>query len=61
MIPGDLDNATADQYKHGLFGFQVSAAAKGDAGGQMLNYGTDENAEKLALKINAIQKYFIQN
>ena len=43
MIPGDLDNADSNQYKNGLFGFQVSAASKGDAGGQMLNYGTDEN------------------
>ena len=60
MIPGDLDNAKPDQYKSGLFGFQVSAAAKGDATGQMMNYGTDENAEALALKINAIQKYFIE-
>ncbi len=60
MIPGDLDNATVDQYKHGLFGFQVSAAAKGDAAGQMMNYGTDENAEALALKINVIQKYFVE-
>ena len=60
MIPGDLDNTRPDQYKNGLFGFQVSAASKGDAGGQMLNYGTDENAEKLALKINAIQKYFVE-
>ena len=60
MIPGDLNNAEPTQYKNGLFGFQVSAAAKGDAGGQMLNYGTDENAEKLALKINAIQKYFVE-
>lgn len=60
MIPGDLDNAEPTQYKNGLFGFQVSAAAKGDAGGQMMNYGTDENAETLALKINAIQKYFVE-
>jgi beta-glucosidase len=60
MIPGDLNNADPNQYKNGLFGFQVSAVAKGDAGGQMLNYGIDENAEKLALKINAIQKYFVE-
>lgn len=60
MIPGDLDNANSGQYKNGLFGFQVSAAAKGDAGGQMLNYGTKENAEALANKINAIQKYFVE-
>ena len=60
MIPGDLDNADSAQYKNGLFGFQVSAAAKGDAGGQMLDYGTKENAEALANKINAIQKYFVE-
>lgn len=60
MIPGDLDNADSAQYKNGLFGFQVSAAAKGDAGGQMLNYDTKENAEALANKINAIQKYFVE-
>jgi beta-glucosidase len=60
MIPGDLDNADSIQYKNGIFGFQVSAAAKGDAGGQMLNYGTNENAIALAKKINAIQKYFVE-
>ncbi len=60
MIPGDLDNADSNQYKNGIFGFQVSAAAKGDAGGQMLSYGTNENAFTLAKKINAIQSYFIE-
>jgi beta-glucosidase len=60
MIPGDLDNADSAQYKNGLFGFQVSAVTKGDVGGQMLNYGTNENAIALAKKINAIQKYFIE-
>ncbi|MEJ0106190.1 MAG: glycoside hydrolase family 3 C-terminal domain-containing protein [Bacteroidota bacterium] len=60
MIPGDLDGAAPDQYNHGIFGFQVSAAAKGDAAGQLLNYGTKENAGALAKKINAIQKYFIE-
>jgi beta-glucosidase len=60
MIPGDLDHVNAAQYKNGLFGFQVSAAAKGDAGGQLLNYGTNETAVALAKKINAIQQYFIE-
>lgn len=60
MIPGDLDKATTNQYQHGLFGFQVSATGKGDAAGQLLSYGTNETAEALALKINAIQKYFIE-
>lgn len=60
MIPGDLENATTNQYQHGLFGFQVSATGKGDAAGQLLSYGTNETAEALALKINAIQKYFVE-
>ena len=60
MIPGDLDQGDSLQYKNGIFGFQVSAAAKGDAAGQLLNYGTAENAVSLAKKINAIQKYFVE-
>jgi beta-glucosidase len=60
MIPGDVDKADSTQYDHGIFGFQVSAAAKGDAGGQLLSYGTKENAAALAKKINSIQKYFIE-
>ncbi|HWR32129.1 MAG TPA: glycoside hydrolase family 3 N-terminal domain-containing protein [Chitinophagaceae bacterium] len=60
MIPGDLDNTDSNQYKNGLFGFQVSAATKGDTGGQMLSYGTNENAVALASKINAIQKHFVE-
>jgi len=61
MIPGDLDGADSLQYKNGIFGFQVSAASKNHAGGQMLNYSTTENALVLAKKINAIQKYFVEH
>ncbi len=61
MIPGDLDNADSTQYENGIFGFQVSAASKGDAGGQMLKYGTSENGLTLARKINSIQKYFVEH
>lgn len=60
MIPGDLDNADTALYRSGLFGFQVSAAAKGDAGGQLLNYNARENVNILAKKINNIQKYFTE-
>lgn len=60
MIPGDLDNAKPDQYKSGIFGFQVSAGAKGDAAGQLLSYNTNENALSVAKKINSIQKYFVE-
>ena len=39
MIPGDLDRVPEDQYNHGIFGLQVSAAnSGGGAAGQMLKY-----------------------
>lgn len=60
MIPGDLDKADTAQYKSGLFGFQVSAGNRGDAGGQMLSYNTSEAAGVLAKKINAIQHFFVE-
>ena len=61
MIPGDLDQADRAQYKNGLFGFQVSAATRGDAGGQMLSYNTNEQALTLAKKINRIQRFFVDS
>src|SRR5690348_11561048 len=60
MIPGDLDNATDSMYTKGIFGLQVSATAKGDAAGQMLNYNTTENALVFAKKLNTIQKFFVE-
>jgi beta-glucosidase len=60
MIPGDLDQAAPDQYRNGIFGFQVSAGNRGDVGGQMLQYNTSESAMVLAKKINGIQRYFVE-
>jgi beta-glucosidase len=61
MIPGDLNGATPEQYKNGLFGFQVSAVTKREGSAQqLLNYNTTENAVTLAAKVNAIQKYFVE-
>ncbi len=60
MIPGD-PGTDETKYKHGIFGFQVSAASQGgDATSQLLQYGTAENALSLARKINTIQKYFVE-
>lgn len=61
MVPGDLDNAKPGDYKHGIFGLQVSAGAKGDAAGQLLSYNTTEDARAVARKINAIQKFFVED
>ncbi len=61
MIPGDLDQIPKGQYAHGIFGLQVSAGNQGGgAAGQMLTYNANEDAEKLTQKINAIQKYFVE-
>lgn len=60
MIPGDLDNATDDMYKKGIFGLQVSATAKGDEAGQILEYNTTENAVQFARKLNSIQHFFME-
>ncbi|GAA4153931.1 glycoside hydrolase family 3 C-terminal domain-containing protein [Chryseobacterium ginsenosidimutans] len=61
MIPGDLDNVPEDQYAHGIFGLQVSAGNQGGGvAGQLLKYNANEDAERLAKKINAIQKYFVE-
>jgi beta-glucosidase len=60
MIPGDINPADTLQYKQGIFGLQVSAAAQGDAGGQLLQYNTGENAYTLAQKINRIQRFFVE-
>jgi beta-glucosidase len=61
MIPGDIPPGEEEKYRNGIFGFQVSAAAKkGDAGAQMLDYGVVDDPRSLAEKINAIQKYFIE-
>jgi beta-glucosidase len=60
MIPGDLGNNPA-QYKEGLFGFQVNTtSAAGNAAGQLLKYSPGVDAFQTATKINAIQKYFIE-
>ncbi|HEY0768912.1 MAG TPA: glycoside hydrolase family 3 protein, partial [Sphingobacteriaceae bacterium] len=62
MIPGDLDKLESpDQYKHGIFGFQVSASSKAPGETQqLLTYNTNEDALALAKKINAIQRYFVE-
>ncbi|WP_345199818.1 glycoside hydrolase family 3 N-terminal domain-containing protein [Chryseobacterium ginsengisoli] len=61
MIPGDLDNVPKGQYSHGIFGLQVSAGNQGGGvAGQLLKYNANEDAERLAKKINAIQKYFVE-
>lgn len=61
MIPGEMKKGDEEKYKDGIFGFQISAAGENkDAAQQMLRYGNSENAIELAKKINATQKYFVE-
>lgn len=61
MIPGDLDNIEPSQYTYGIFGLQVSAASKGNEDTQqLLKYNTTESGLTLTKKINAIQKFFVE-
>ncbi|NII85357.1 glycoside hydrolase family 3 C-terminal domain-containing protein [Pedobacter sp. SG908] len=61
MIPGDVTETNKEQFKHGIFGLQVSAAAQGSGNAQqMLTYNTSEDGLSLAKKVNKIQKYFIE-
>lgn len=57
MIPSDGDT-TGGKFKHGIFGLQVSAGGKGDAGGQLLSYNTNQTAREVAQKVNELQLYF---
>jgi beta-glucosidase len=60
MIPGEIGNDSS-LYKSGIFGFQVSTSGQNaDAAGQMLNYSGGNSAYETAVKINEIQKFFIE-
>jgi len=61
MIPGEIKKGEEEKYRHGLFGFQVSAGSlNGNAAQQILQYNTRENALSLARKINTLQRYFVE-
>lgn len=60
MIPGDISGDTA-KYKTGIFGFQVSTIGQNtDAAGQMMNYNEGNSAYETAIKINEMQKFFLE-
>ncbi|MCL3779328.1 beta-glucosidase [Prolixibacteraceae bacterium JC049] len=60
MIPGDLTDGK-ENYKHGIFGFQVATKAKsGNEAEQLLDYSGGGTARETAELINRIQKYFVE-
>lgn len=61
MVPADVDSSNWDAFRHGIFGIQLSASSQGDAGGQLLNYNTTDNALTFARKVNQVQRQFVTN
>ena len=60
MIPGDL-SGDSEKYKTGIFGFQLNTVEQNpDAAGQMLDYGAGIPAYETAIKINEIQRFFLE-
>ena len=61
MIPGSIEKGDEKKYLNGIFGFQFSTSSPGkDANGQILSYNSSEKAMELVKKINASQKYFVE-
>jgi beta-glucosidase len=60
MIPGDLGD-DKEKYMSGIFGFQVNTVGQeAGATGQMLQYNEGQSSFETALKINEIQRFFIE-
>ncbi len=61
MVAGDLGN-NPDQFKEGIFGFQVNAnAIEPGTDQQILDYRSVANAQETAERINEIQRYFVEH
>ncbi|MDR3094294.1 MAG: glycoside hydrolase family 3 C-terminal domain-containing protein [Bacteroidales bacterium] len=61
LMPGDLESLSKEQLKHGIFGLQIATgSASGAADKQMLQYDSRVTAKVTAEKINAVQKFFVE-
>ena len=60
MTPGDLADGK-EKYKHGIFGLQMATRASSDkVSEQLMQYGSSGTARSAAEKINAAQRYFVE-
>lgn len=59
MIPGDLSDGN-ENYHHGIFGLQVRTSLQNEGATQQIIGGTASDARETAARINAIQKYFVE-
>lgn len=61
MLPFEQGDSVS-HYKYGVFGFQfATAAAHQNLGEQILSYGKGGSALEMALAINTVQQYIIEN
>ncbi len=59
MFPGDIEGKK-EKFTQGVFGLQVSIPETMDPAGQIVQRKTDWSAQVFATKINAMQKFFLE-
>lgn len=60
MVPGDLDGGN-EKYRHGIFGLQMDTKAASDQVSEhLMSYGSSGTARSAAEKINATQRFFVE-
>jgi beta-glucosidase len=60
MTPGDIAEGK-DKYRHGIFGLQMETKASSDkVSEQLMQYGSSGTARSAAEKINAAQRFFVE-
>lgn len=60
MVSGDLDEGK-EKFRHGLFGLQMDTrSSTGNVSEQLLQYGSSGSARSAAEKINAAQRFFVE-
>ncbi len=60
MVSGDLDEGK-EKYRHGIFGLQMDTKASSEkVSEQLLRYGSSGTARAAAEKINAAQRFFME-
>ncbi|HEX9156643.1 MAG TPA: glycoside hydrolase family 3 N-terminal domain-containing protein, partial [Syntrophales bacterium] len=60
MTPGDLADGK-EKYRHGIFGLQMETKASSDkVSEQIMRYGSSGSARSAAEKINAAQRFFVE-
>ena len=60
MVPGDLAGGN-EKYRHGIFGLQMDTKAASDQVSEhLMSYGSSGTARSAAEKINATQRFFVE-